>query len=525
MKDGKFQTIKEKFLKRCSDWSEKYLSSGGKEVLVKKQWNINLIREIFHPFDADEIVKIRIPQTTSEDVLAWHYEKSGVFSVRSTYRLGLKLKYDLEAKGSSLNPNGRRPLWNMIWECAVPPKIKVFAWKLAKESLAVQVNRHHRFKKVLPICSICGVENEDGFHAAMSCTKAKALRESVRSNWLLRSDSEMCNSGPDWVLMLLSKVAAVCRTHLLFLWWGAWHLRNDIIFAKGDASVTASAQFLFNYADSLQHLGKKIPKPDLKGKAPLGGQSSPPVTKSPSPKTHWSPPETGYFKLNVDASFHQDTGLATWGAINSEKTIVVSAWNSIGSCPNAEMAEAVACLEGLKLALDVGSLPLILESDCLSVISQLKGDPQTLSSLRLIIQDIHRLTTFDPGIRYQYTSQANNGVAHELAKLSSITAGLRNTLTGKTITLEIESSDTIDNVKAKIKGRNDTLPQRLPWKRRPDPWHKSWSTSRQRVLGPTEREVRGPGQQEEPVFCVGGKRKVLMAEEVVQAMKKNTEEI
>jgi hypothetical protein len=35
MKSGKFKPTKEKFSKHASDWSEKYMSSGAKEVLIK----------------------------------------------------------------------------------------------------------------------------------------------------------------------------------------------------------------------------------------------------------------------------------------------------------------------------------------------------------------------------------------------------------------------------------------------------------------------------------------------------------
>jgi hypothetical protein len=35
MKNGKFQPVKEKLKKKCSDYMEKYSSSGAKEVLIK----------------------------------------------------------------------------------------------------------------------------------------------------------------------------------------------------------------------------------------------------------------------------------------------------------------------------------------------------------------------------------------------------------------------------------------------------------------------------------------------------------
>jgi hypothetical protein len=35
MKGGNFKPIKGRFSKRASDWSEKYMSSGAKEVLIK----------------------------------------------------------------------------------------------------------------------------------------------------------------------------------------------------------------------------------------------------------------------------------------------------------------------------------------------------------------------------------------------------------------------------------------------------------------------------------------------------------
>lgn len=46
-------------------------------------WNENLIENIFLPHDAEEILKIKVPSSGGNDFIAWHYEKHGVFSVKS----------------------------------------------------------------------------------------------------------------------------------------------------------------------------------------------------------------------------------------------------------------------------------------------------------------------------------------------------------------------------------------------------------------------------------------------------------
>lgn len=54
-------------------------------------WKEELINDIFRDCVAQEILKIKLPARRMEDVIAWHFEKSGRFTMRSAYRLGVSL--------------------------------------------------------------------------------------------------------------------------------------------------------------------------------------------------------------------------------------------------------------------------------------------------------------------------------------------------------------------------------------------------------------------------------------------------
>lgn len=88
-----------------------------------KEWNTELINQIFHKFDADEICKIRIPSNAVDDCVAWHYEKTGVFTVKSAYKLADSLKRNGTAMASSsARDPGDRSVWDVIWKANIPEK-------------------------------------------------------------------------------------------------------------------------------------------------------------------------------------------------------------------------------------------------------------------------------------------------------------------------------------------------------------------------------------------------------------------
>jgi hypothetical protein len=130
-----------------------------------------------------------------------------------------------------------RGLWNTIWSANVSPKVKIFTWKLATNSLAVQENRSKRIPNVSPICSICGMEEATRYHATMSCTHAKAVKQGLYHIWEFSNDSEPSFTRNEWVLVLLDKLSKDTRYKMMFIWWRAWHHKNNIIFGDGKVSI------------------------------------------------------------------------------------------------------------------------------------------------------------------------------------------------------------------------------------------------------------------------------------------------
>jgi hypothetical protein len=88
-----------------------------------------------------------------------------------------------QANLALIDPLGDRPVWDSIWKANVQPKICIFGWRAATNTLAVLENIDRRCNATNPTFFVCGSAKEDPHYALVECTLAKALRDGMRSVW------------------------------------------------------------------------------------------------------------------------------------------------------------------------------------------------------------------------------------------------------------------------------------------------------------------------------------------------------
>lgn len=231
----------------------------------------------------------------------WECLRKGVFSVRSAYKLAFEEKIRTMTCATSRAPDGRRAVWTAVWRCPAPPKVRMFAWRLATDSLATMENKYIRHLEISDVCVICGVERENTYHTFCRCPMAVALWNAMRDSWPLPELASVQNTGSEWLLRLLDQHTETIQMVILMTFWQIWHCRNEVTHFKPAPSIEASRRFLNSYMESLLCI-KQHPSGDIvKGKMVLSCDSRPSLCKV-TPATaatnscaaeQWSKPPAG----------------------------------------------------------------------------------------------------------------------------------------------------------------------------------------------------------------------------------------
>ena len=93
-------------------------------------WDHAKLQQFLTPMDAEVASSIPLPMRRYDDFWAWHYEKSGLISVRSAYRILVQRQENvtawLENKPGRSDVEADEQEWSAIWQLKVPSKIRVF---------------------------------------------------------------------------------------------------------------------------------------------------------------------------------------------------------------------------------------------------------------------------------------------------------------------------------------------------------------------------------------------------------------
>ncbi|KAL5737670.1 hypothetical protein ACOSP7_030431 [Xanthoceras sorbifolium] len=359
-----------------------------------RRWSRDLVQFYFSPEEADIILSIPLCSSPLRDSLIWHFDKRGCFSVKSAYRLALKV-------AQSDSPSGSRapsPWWKKLWALQLPSKIKIFCWRACREALPTRDSLLKRGIGVSNLCPLCARVPESVDHALWGCKVSS-------SSWKgcpffselssLRSVDFFARFV--WVFSCCNLKQVLC---FVVGSWFAWCGRNLRIHSDFSPPVVDLWSKAVYFVDS-SLLSIQVPRQ---------------VEIASGPVPRWSPPVSG-FKLNVDAAVDAASGSFgvgivardQSGCLKSAAALIFPGFFSVAA------AEAMAVFEGFRLAVSSRFSPFFIESDSLEVVKLCGGLSSSRCEVDSIIQDIlFHFGCFADSLAF--VSRNCNNVAHCLAK-------------------------------------------------------------------------------------------------------------
>jgi hypothetical protein len=161
--------------------------------------------------------------------------------------------------------------------------------------------------------------------------------------------------------------------------WRTWSVRNKITRAGEALSID----------DSVAFLQRMMAQWQTAQKAKAEGDQS--IRKPCAQAKHWTPPALDSIKVNVDGAFNPSSGAVVVGVIARDNAgnPYIMAWRLLFHCGDAEEAEAVAVLEGIRIAERwPANISIIVESDCSNLVTKIMGKEIDRSVLSGVISDI-----------------------------------------------------------------------------------------------------------------------------------------
>ncbi|CAN1747772.1 hypothetical protein LINPERHAP1_LOCUS3195 [Linum perenne] len=97
--------------------------------------------------------------------------------------------------------------WNALWNCKVPPRIKVMLWRLARGILPTRSALYRRGIQIDDVCGVCNTMFETQWHLFVECSFARECWDRVGLREETTRIRDSADSFKDWILTAISSLS------------------------------------------------------------------------------------------------------------------------------------------------------------------------------------------------------------------------------------------------------------------------------------------------------------------------------
>lgn len=369
-----------------------------------RSWNETALNQNLLNMDAQAVKCIPLGRS-QDDFWAWSGERHGLYSVRSAYRMLATLDRQERDHGenrAAYSVSNNDPFWRKLGKAKVPPKVRVFWWRVSHDFIPCRENLCRRHLEPMGTCVFCGNGEESTFHALTQCTFAVSFWDLLRS----LTGIKLPRLHPEtWARDLLddSYCPEADRGVLLCGMWSLWCSRNDRRHGKAPIDPRLAIKWAL---ETCMHLSSAVETTE--------GRNS---VLQPA---RWSPPVQGTLKINSDGAYLQDQGIGATGAVvrDSNGALRAASARWLGPVGSALIAEAEAIRDGLRL-IPEGTLDHIqAETDAQELVSLWKNRAKRKSEIAAILNEIEELASGFTSFTVQHVRRDANFAAHSCARFA-----------------------------------------------------------------------------------------------------------
>lgn len=360
------------------------------------EWSLSRLHQFLWPCDVSRVLQVPLGPLGSTDRTYWFHSKNGMFTVRSCYFqiLSDTSMMASSTSGHSLTLSSKE--WQWLWGLQLPPKIRTFLCRACHDILPVRVALVKRHLGGDPFCPLCHMALESTAHPFFECPIFARV-------WTVEpfniSMPGMHTKKKKWFRFLRSQLDIEAFTLACVVCWRVWWTRNRLVHEGDDGGnediIEGAEHFLEAYRSA------QFPR----------------NSHGVSISAIWSAPPEEIIKINFDVGFFEpDRYQVAMVARDAAGTCVWWRVRRYTGQPSSVVGEAIAALEGVRVACEKGWMAITLEGDNAQVVHAIqKRDDCSLLPFGDFISSLFSLSSFFAIFSCNLVRRTGNMLAHSLA--------------------------------------------------------------------------------------------------------------